>query len=99
MITSMEPRIIVANTFWKRMIGLLGKRSLPTNTWLAFTPCKQVHTFFMCFTIDVVFLDKENNVLGIETLEPWSVSSYYPTANAAMEMNVGEYTKHIRQKN
>ena len=43
-----------ASTFWQRLIGLLGRRSLPAGEALLLQPCRSVHTLFMCFAIDLV---------------------------------------------
>ncbi|MBA54655.1 MAG: hypothetical protein CMK89_09385 [Pseudomonadales bacterium] len=54
----------VANTFWSRLIGLLSRKGIEANEGLLIIPCSSIHTFFMRFTIDLVFLDRENRVLG-----------------------------------
>jgi len=48
-----------AGSFWQRMKGLLGRRGLPAGQALFLEPCNSIHTFFMGFPIDAVFLDKE----------------------------------------
>jgi uncharacterized membrane protein (UPF0127 family) len=47
----------------RRMVGLLGRRSLAPGEGLWFEPASSIHTFFMRFPIDVLFLDRENVVL------------------------------------
>ena len=47
------------------MRGLLGRRSLPGGEGILLEPAASIHTFFMRFPIDVVFLDKERVVVGI----------------------------------
>lgn len=54
----------IADGFWSRLIGLLSKRSIEENEGLLIVPCTSIHTFFMRFTIDLVFLDKNNRVVG-----------------------------------
>lgn len=48
---------------WERMRGLLGRRSLPDGQALIFPGAGAIHTWFMRFTIDVVFLDRDGTVL------------------------------------
>lgn len=61
-----------ADNFLKRAIGLLATRQLPDNKGLHIVPCKDVHTWFMRFSIDVVFLNKDNRVLAIrESVQPF----------------------------
>ena len=52
-----------ARTFFARMIGLLGSKELESGAGLWITPSSGVHTFGMQFAIDVVALDRDNNVL------------------------------------
>ncbi|MFT5590735.1 MAG: uncharacterized membrane protein (UPF0127 family) [Bradyrhizobium sp.] len=58
-------RITVAKTFWQRLIGLLGKRRLAYDSALLLVPCNNIHTAFMCFAIDVVFIDLTGTVVAI----------------------------------
>ena len=57
---------LVAATPLARMRGLLGRRSLPSGQGILLRPAASVHTFFMRFSIDVVFLDDDLRVVGIE---------------------------------
>jgi uncharacterized membrane protein (UPF0127 family) len=52
-----------ANTVLKRMVGLLNRRSLAAGEGLLLDRCYGIHTFFMRFPIDVLFLDKEYRVI------------------------------------
>ena len=67
-------RIIKADTFWKRLIGLIGRKDMPDNEALLLSPCSSVHTFFMRFPIDLVWLDKDMNIVRIDkSVGPWSI--------------------------
>lgn len=56
------------------MKGLLGRRDLAQGEGLLLRPASSVHTFFMRFPIDVVFLDRDFTVVGIrKALPPWRV--------------------------
>ena len=64
--------IEIARHFWRRAIGLLGRRSLGAHQGLLITPCDSVHTFFMRWPIDVVFIDRAGTITRIvERLQPW----------------------------
>ena len=54
-----------ADSFFKRLRGLMGKRGLEKEECLIITPCNSIHTFFMEFPIDVVFLDGECRVVKL----------------------------------
>ena len=49
-------RVLVARTLWRRMIGLLDRSSLAAGEAMLFPRCHAIHTCFMRFPIDVVFL-------------------------------------------
>lgn len=49
----------VANTFFTRLKGLLGRKSLAANHTLWINPCNSIHTWFMKFSIDVVFVNSD----------------------------------------
>lgn len=46
----------IANTFPSRLIGLLNRKALQEGEALVITKCNSIHTFFMRFVIDIVFL-------------------------------------------
>ena len=80
----------IAQNPFSRMKGLLGRKSLPKGQALIIRPCNQVHMFFMNFAIDVVFLNKENIIVGlVNSLEPNRVSPLYLKAHSAVELPPG----------
>ena len=69
-------RCLVADSTWRRMKGLLGRRELPEDEGILIRPCSSIHMFFMRFAIDAVFLDRELEVLRIAPgLKPWRMAS------------------------
>ena len=83
-------RCVVADTPWTRFRGLLGARSLPTGEGLLLRPAPSIHTFFMRFAIDVVFVDRDLRVLRVvERLGPWRFAGCRG-AHAALELPAGE---------
>lgn len=82
--------IVLATSLLDRMRGLLGKRSLPPGQGLLLRPCKGIHTFFMKFPIDAVFLDKENRVIAVyNSLQPNHMTSIHRAAHAVLELPAG----------
>jgi len=55
----------VADTFFKRAFGLLYERGLSEDEALIFKNAPCIHTFFMRFSIDVVFLEKNGTVIRL----------------------------------
>ena len=65
----------VAATPWRRMKGLLGRERLDEGQGMLIELCSSVHTFFMRFPIDVVYLDREGSVLKVvHSMAPWRMS-------------------------
>jgi uncharacterized membrane protein (UPF0127 family) len=61
-----------ANSLLKRMVGLLNRRVLAKGEGLLLDRCYGIHTFFMRFSIDVLFLDKELQVIrAVSALPPF----------------------------
>jgi len=69
--------------------GLLGRDALPPNTALVIAPSNSIHTFFMRFPIDIIYVDREGGVLKIRTaVKPGRISGCL-RAFAAIEMGAG----------
>jgi uncharacterized membrane protein (UPF0127 family) len=78
-----------ADSFGSRLKGLLGRKSLATGEGLLLEPLSSVHTWFMRFPIDVVFLDREMTVVKvIPTLGPWRFAAARH-AHYALELRAG----------
>ncbi len=72
------------------MKGLKGRRSLPAGEGLLLRPASSIHTAFMRFPIDVVFLDRRLRVVGIaEHVRPWRIAGRRG-ARAVLELSAGE---------
>lgn len=69
------PRIKVADTFLLRGVGLMGRRQVPEayGAGLFFSNCRALHTCFMRFPLDVLFLDASGQPLELKTdVPPWT---------------------------
>lgn len=55
----------VADTSWTRMVGLLRDRALAPGDGMIIKPCSMIHTYFMRFPIDVLFLDRNHTIVHI----------------------------------
>ena len=82
--------VIVANSLLKRMKGLLGKKEMQEGEALWIKPCMSIHTFFMRFPIDVVFLSKRNRVVAlIKNIKPNRMTKLYLKAASVLELPSG----------
>lgn len=80
----------MANKFLARLKGLLGRRELPKGEALALHPCSSIHTCFMQFAIDVLFLDAAGRVMYMqENLIPWRCSPLIKGAVTVVELPSG----------
>jgi uncharacterized membrane protein (UPF0127 family) len=73
-----------------RMRGLIGRRGLPAGEGLLLSPAPAIHTAFMRFPIDALFLDRDLRVLKVvERLRPWRIASER-RAHSVLELPAGE---------
>jgi len=87
--TTLATEAAVANTSQTRRTGLLKHQSLPEGEGLWIKPCEAVHTFFMKFAIDVLYLDREKRVIKIrKEMGPWKMSCCF-RASSVLELPAG----------
>jgi hypothetical protein len=95
---TLAARVTKAEDAASRSKGLLGRESLdadegmwilqPPLAWMV--PCPTIHTFFMKFPIDVLFLDGGLRVRRvIENLKPWRLSPWVLQAHSILELKGG----------
>jgi uncharacterized membrane protein (UPF0127 family) len=85
---TMADAVEIAATRASRRKGLLGRDSLAPEKALVLSPCFSVHTAFMRFAIDVVFVDCDGVVRKIVSLPPWRIAADIG-ASAVVEMAAG----------
>jgi uncharacterized protein len=86
-------RCWVAATALRRLKGLLGRSGLEPGEGLLLRPASSIHTFFMRFPIDVVFLDRELGVRKVvPELGPWRLAGARG-ARSALELPAGEASR------
>jgi uncharacterized membrane protein (UPF0127 family) len=79
----------VADTSQKRRVGLLKHERLEPGEGLWIVPCESVHTFFMKFAIDLVYLDRKHRVRKVRNaVPPWRMSACLP-AHSILELPAG----------
>ncbi len=82
--------IEVANTPLKRMKGLLGRDCLEKGSGLHIIPCNNIHSLFMKFEFDAVFMDRQNKVRHLsEKIPPWTWIKFCFSANSVIELPAG----------
>jgi uncharacterized membrane protein (UPF0127 family) len=80
-----------ANNFFTRLIGLMGTKRLSSAHGLLITPCQQIHTHFMRYSVDVIFLDNDMMVLEkLTALKPWRFTRFIKKAKHVLELPAHE---------
>lgn len=81
----------LADKFWLRFKGLLGKRNMRDDEALIIYPCSMVHTLGMKMDIDVLFInDKGEIIYIIEKMLPGNISPMVKKARCVIEMAAGK---------
>lgn len=89
----------VADNFFTRFKGLMMKKNIEDNFALVISPCNSIHMFFMRISLDVLFVDKENVVIGMcKGIKPWRISKLHPKASYVVECKEGTIDKHNIKK-
>lgn len=92
--TFLAIRVTSARSFWKRLLGWMGKRTVREGEALLLTPCSRIHTCFMRIPIDVLFLDKESRVVGVlEKVKPFQFPPSFRRAYMVLELPEGTIAK------
>lgn len=79
----------VANTSATRRTGLLKHQRLEPGGGLWIVPCESVHTFFMKFAIDLVYIDRRHKVRKVRhAVPPWRLSACL-SAHSVIELPAG----------
>lgn len=83
-------RIELADNFFSKAIGLIGRKGLLKGEGLHIIPCSSIHSFFMKFAFDVVFINKKNEVVYlIKNMPAWKISKICFSAHSVVELPAG----------
>ena len=81
---------LLAETMFARLRGLLGRSGLSSGEGMLLRPAASIHTAFMRFPIDAVFLDRENRVVKVAAeLAPWRAAACRGS-RTVLELPAGE---------
>jgi uncharacterized membrane protein (UPF0127 family) len=80
----------IADNSWTRFKGLIGHAPLAEGEGLLIMPCSSIHSHFMGFPIDVLYVDKEQKVVGVdENLKPWRFGHFFKRVRFVVELPAG----------
>ena len=87
----MLSNVFVADTFLKRLMGYMFRKE-PHHEAIMIKPCNSIHTFFMKFNIDVIFVNKDMEVIKkMENLRPGKVIMPIKEAWVVIEGEAGKF--------
>ena len=82
---------VVADTFFTRLKGLLGSKPLKSGEGLLLKNEKSIHTFFMTFPIDVIYINQALEIIKFDqNVVPFKIKGYVSKAVYILEMAAGE---------
>jgi len=82
--------VAVANNFFSRLFGLIFRRKLRNGNSLLIENCKGIHTFWMMYNIDVIFLDKNNKAISIFcNIRPFKIIPFIKNTSKVLELRSG----------
>jgi uncharacterized protein len=86
----LSDRTRIADNMLTRMVGLLSSKGLAPGEGLYIEPCNSIHTWFMRFTIDALFLDKNGSVVKMAPrMKPWKLTSIALKSRGVLELPEG----------
>ncbi len=88
--TTLAENCIIADTFFTRLKGLLGTSTLNTGEGLLLVGEKSIHTFFMAFPIDVIYINAQKTVVRLDrNFVPNRIGKYVSQSAYILEVPVG----------
>ena len=80
----------IADNFFTRLRGLIGVKELAAGAGILIRPCNGVHCMFMSIPIDVVYLDRDDQVIALDrAMKPWAIGKIYRNGAYVIEGPVG----------
>ncbi|MGI5922043.1 MAG: DUF192 domain-containing protein [Syntrophomonadaceae bacterium] len=85
---------VIADNFWLRLKGLLGRDEFLLGEGLLIKPCSMVHCLGMKISIDVLFISRSNEIIHIiEKMPPGSISPWVKKAEGVLELPEGQVAR------
>ncbi|MAZ49089.1 MAG: hypothetical protein CME65_11035 [Halobacteriovoraceae bacterium] len=83
-------QVKLATSFKDRLLGLMFVEEMKGFDALIIEPCRSIHNFFVRFSIDAVFVDRNMKIVKIlRDFKPWYLSGIYFRAHKVIEMKAG----------
>jgi len=93
-------KVSIAKSFFKKLAGLVFSRPLDFSEGLLIENCNSIHTFWMRFAIDAVFINRDNTVIYLkENLKPFRLCPIIREAVSVLELKSGAIRQKSLKKN
>ncbi|MGZ3787109.1 MAG: DUF192 domain-containing protein [Bacteriovorax sp.] len=90
-------RMKMATHLFERMKGLMFSTELPSCDGFLISPCNSIHTFFMLYSLDLLFLDRNFKVIKVlYDVSPWRMTWIYFKSHQVLEMKAGSLNKNVK---
>ncbi len=94
----LSQNIKLAQSFRDRLIGLMFGSAPKDADGLMIDPCRSIHTCFMKYSLDIVFISSKNQVVKIiRDIRPWRMTWIYFRANKTLELPAGKLPSDLRE--
>jgi uncharacterized membrane protein (UPF0127 family) len=92
-------KVIVSTSMKQRIVGLIFSDEIPSQAeGYLISPGNSIHTFFMNYPLDLVFLDKNFKVIKIiKNMKPWRMTLIYLRSSHVLEIKSGTVNLSINQ--
>lgn len=81
---------MLAHTFYSRLKGLIGTKTLQPGSGMVIRPCRTIHTCFMRFNLDLIFVSRNDQVCAIiENLPPYRITPIIKPSYYVIELPAG----------
>lgn len=83
-------RVLMADTWWTRLRGMMGRPEPETGEGMLLSPCQSVHMYWMKYPLDVAFLAADGRIVeAYHGLQPSNRSRWHRDAQQALELRAG----------
>jgi uncharacterized membrane protein (UPF0127 family) len=90
--------ILIAESIIDRLIGLMFREKIIGAEGLLIDPCRSIHTFFMRYSLDIIFLNSEYRIIKIiRDMKPWRMTWIYFRANKTLELPAGKFPAELKE--
>ncbi len=82
--------VLMSSSFLNRLKGLLGRSSIKINQAMLLRPANSIHTFFMRFPIDILFINENNIIIkAYRNMKPFKLTGIYFKSSFVIELHSG----------